>query len=174
VNEAKKESLLKIRENISKVNPSAKVMVAPSVISVDRPEWIEGRRVLVVEDGPTITHGGMSEGAGAYVSKKVAREMVDPRPYAVGSLKEVFERYPHIGKVLPAMGYSEAQVKELEETIGRAACDTVVLATPADLRRKIRIDSPIAKVTYDFDIDLGPVVEGFLRGKINMKNETQS
>jgi predicted GTPase len=170
VNEAGEESLLQIKQNISKTNPSAKVWMAPSVVHVDHPEWIEGRRVLVIEDGPTVTHGGMSEGAGASVSKKVAREMIDPRPYAVGSLKEVFGRYPHIGKVLPAMGYSEAQVKELEETIRRTACDAVVIATPADLRRKIRIDQPVARVTYDFDIDLEPILEEFLQGRIKTKN----
>jgi len=171
VNEGKRESLSRIRENIFLANPKATVMEASSLIDVDHPEWIKDRRVLVIEDGPTITHGGMSEGAGASVSKRVAREMIDPRPYAVGSLKEVFERYPHIGRVLPAMGYSEDQVMELEETIGRTACDAVVIATPTDLRRKIRIDQPVVRVTYDFDIDLEPMVEGFLQGRIKTKNE---
>ena len=89
------------------------------MIHLDHPEWIEDKRVLVIEDGPTITHGGMPYGAGAAASRKLARELVDPRPYAVGSLREVYEKYPHIGHVLPAMGYSEDQVKDLEETIRR-------------------------------------------------------
>ncbi|MDI6761710.1 MAG: GTPase [Thermodesulfobacteriota bacterium] len=169
VNEGREESLSRIRENICRSNPAAKVMEASSLIDVDHPEWIEGRRVLVIEDGPTITHGGMPDGAGASISRRLAQELVDPRPYAVGSLKKVFERYPHIGKVLPAMGYSEDQVQDLEETIRKSVCDAVVIATPADLRRKIRIHQPVARVKYDFDIDLEPVIENFLRGKKKRK-----
>jgi len=162
VNEGKKESLNQIKESISRSNPMAKVMETSSLIEVDHPEWIEGKKVLVIEDGPTLTHGGMPDGAGASISKRLAKELVDPRPYAVGSLKEVFKRYPHIGKVLPAMGYSEAQVLDLEETIRRSDCDTVVIATPTDLTRKMRIDQPAVRVKYDFDIDLQPVIEDFL------------
>lgn len=166
VNEGSKESLEKIRKNISVANPKARVVEAPSVTQLDRPEQIRGKRALVVEDGPTITHGGMPDGAGASASRKFARELVDPRPYAVGSLKEVYERYPHIGNVLPAMGYSEEQIKELEETIQRSVCDAVVIATPADLRRKIRIDQPTVRVSYDFDIDLHPHTEWFVGRKL--------
>ena len=169
VNEGREESLSRIRENISRLNPAAKILEASSLIDVDHPEWIEGRRVLVIEDGPTITHGGMPDGAGASISRRLAQELVDPRPYAVGSLKKVFERYPHIGKVLPAMGYSEDQVQDLEETIRKSVCDAVVIATPTDLRRKIRIGQPVARVKYDFDIDLEPVIEDFLRGKKKRK-----
>jgi len=165
VNEGEPESLLKIRENISLTNPGAAVMEAPSVTHLDRPGWIEGKRVLVIEDGPTITHGGMPYGAGAAISKKLARELVDPRPHAVGSLRKVYERFPHIGNVLPAMGYSDSQIKELEETIRRSECDAVVIATPIDLKRRIRIDQPAVRVTYDFDIDLGPFIERFLKKK---------
>jgi predicted GTPase len=162
VNEGSEESLKKIRENISLANPWAIVLEAPSVTHLDHPERIEGRRVLVIEDGPTITHGGMPFGAGAVASKKLAQELVDPRPYAVGSLREVYEKYPHIGHVLPAMGYSEEQIKDLEETIRRSVCDAVVIATPTDLRRKIRIDQPTVRVLYDFDIDLTPLIDRFL------------
>jgi len=162
VNEGSEESLKKIRENISLANPWAMVLEAPSVTHLDHPERIEGRRVLVIEDGPTITHGGMPFGAGAVASKKLAQELVDPRPYAVGSLREVYKKYPHIGHVLPAMGYSEEQVKDLEETIRRSVCDAVVIATPTDLRRKIRIDQPTVRVLYDFDIDLTPLIDRFL------------
>jgi len=162
VNEGSEESLKKIRENISLANPGAMVLEAPSVTHLDHPERIEGRRVLVIEDGPTITRGGMPFGAGAVASKKLAQELVDPRPYAVGSLREVYKKYPHIGHVLPAMGYSEEQVKDLEETIRRSVCDAVVIATPTDLRRKIRIDQPTVRVLYDFDIDLTPLIDRFL------------
>jgi len=162
VNEGSEESLKKIRENISLANPWAMVLEAPSVTHLDHPERIEGRRVLVIEDGPTITHGGMPFGAGAVASKKLAQELVDPRPYAVGSLREVYKKYPHIGHVLPAMGYSEEQIKDLEETIRRSVCDAVVIATPTDLRRKIRIDQPTVRVLYDFDIDLTPLIDRFL------------
>jgi len=96
----------------------------------------------------------------------LAQELVDPRPYAVGSLRQVYEKYPHIDRVLPAMGYSEEQIRDLEETIRRSVCDAVVIATPTDLRRKIRIDQPTVRVLYDFDIDLTPFVDQFLNRKM--------
>jgi predicted GTPase len=168
VNEGKEESLKKIKKNISITNPKAIVLEAPSVTHLDHPEYIDNKRVLVVEDGPTITHGGMPDGAGASASRKIARELVDPRPYAMGSLKEVYDRYPHIGLVLPAVGYSDEQVKDLEETIRRSPCDAVVIATPMDLRRKIIIDQPTVRVSYDFDIDLNPHIEWFIDGKLRI------
>ena len=162
VNEGSEESLKKIRKNISLMNPTAEVLEAPSVTQLDYPERIQGKRVLVVEDGPTITHGGMPDGAGAAASRKLAAELVDPRPYAAGSLKEAYEKYPHIGRVLPAVGYSELQIKDLEETVRRCVCDAVVIATPMDLRRKIRIDQPVVRVDYDFSVDLQPLIESFV------------
>ncbi|MFB3883994.1 MAG: cyclic 2,3-diphosphoglycerate synthase [Thermodesulfobacteriota bacterium] len=165
VNEGGGESLSLIKKNISMVNPAAKVLEAPSVTHLDHPEKIEGRSVLVIEDGPTITHGGMPSGAGASASIKLARELIDPRPYAVGSLKEVYERYPHIGRVLPAMGYSEEQIKDLEETIRRSVCEAVVIATPIDLGRKVKIEQPVVRVTYDFDVDLASFVEWVMKDK---------
>jgi predicted GTPase len=166
VNEGGEESLKKIRKNISQMNPGAEVLVAPSVTDLDYPEKIIDKRVLVVEDGPTITHGGMSEGAGAVVSKKIARALVDPRPYAVGSLREIYEKYTHIGKVLPAIGYSPEQIKDLEETIQRCVCDAVVIATPMDLRKKIKINQPSVRVNYDFDIDLHRHIDRFVDNKL--------
>jgi predicted GTPase len=166
VNEGSKESLEEIKKSISSMNPGATVLEAPSVIRLDYPERIAGKRVLVIEDGPTITHGGMAEGAGASASRKLARELVDPRPYAVGSLKEVYQNFPHIGRVLPAMGYSEVQMKDLEETIQRSVCDAVVIGTPTDLGRKIRIDRPTVRVNYDFDVDLLPMIDRFLEKRI--------
>jgi predicted GTPase len=168
VNEGKEESLRKIKKNISITNPKAIVLEAPSVTHLDHPEYIDNKRVLVVEDGPTITHGGMPDGAGASASRKIARELVDPRPYAMGSLKEVYDRYPHIGLVLPAVGYSDEQVKDLEETIRRSPCDAVVIATPMDLRRKIIIDQPTVRVSYDFDIDLNLHIEWFIDRKLRI------
>ena len=165
VNEGSEVSLRKIRKNISLFNSEAEVLEAPSVTQLDHPEWIKGRKVLVIEDGPTITHGGMPDGAGASASRKLAGELVDPRPFAVGSMREVYEKYPHIGNVLPAMGYSEEQIKDLEETIRHSGCDVVVIGTPTDLRRKIRIDQPTVRVFYDFDIDLNPLIDRFLKSK---------
>jgi predicted GTPase len=162
VNEASGASLKKIKENISLANPEATVLEASTIIQLDRPAAVEGRRVLVIEDGPTITHGGMPDGAGAVASRKLGAELVDPRPYVVRSLKEVYEKYPHIGLVLPAMGYSEEQIKDLEETIQRCPCDAVVIATPTDLRRKIRIEKPTVRANYDFDVDLSPLIDRFV------------
>ena len=166
VNEGSQESIREIRKNISLMNPGAAVLEAPSVTRLDHPERIADKRVLVIEDGPTITHGGMSDGAGASASRKLARELVDPRPYVMGSLKEVYRNYPHIGRVLPAMGYSEAQVKDLEDTIRRSVCDAVVIATPTDLGRKIRIDQPTVRVDYDFNVNLLPMIDRFIKKRI--------
>ncbi len=166
VNEASEESLKKIHQNISLANPGARVLEASTVTQLDHPEEVEGKRVLVVEDGPTITHGGMPDGAGAAACRKLGAKLVDPRPYVVRSLKEVYEKYPHIGLVLPAMGYSEEQIKDLEETIKRCPCDAVVIATPTDLRRKIRIDRPTVRVDYDFDVDLAAVIDRFLSERV--------
>jgi predicted GTPase len=166
VNEGSEESLKKIRKNISLMNPGVEVLEAPSVTHLDHPERIADKRVLVIEDGPTITHGGMPDGAGAAASRKLASELVDPRPYVVGSLKEVYEKYPHIGQVLPAMGYSEEQIKDLEDTIQRCVCDAVVIATPTDLRKKIRIDQPTVRVHYDFNVDLQPLIDRFVDKKL--------
>jgi len=162
VNESSEESLKKIRKNIALMNPGAKVLEASSVTHLAHPERIVDKKVLVIEDGPTITHGGMPDGAGAAASRKLARELVDPRPYAVRSLKEVYEKYPHIGQVLPAMGYSEEQIKDLGATIDRCVCDAVVIATPTDLRRKIRIDHPSVRVRYDFNVDLHFLIDQFV------------
>ncbi len=162
VNEATEASLKQIKRNIALANPAATVLEASTMTQLDRPEEVEGKRVLVIEDGPTITHGGMPDGAGAVASRKLGAELVDPRPYVVRSLKEVYEKYPHIGRVLPAMGYSDEQIKDLEESIERCPCDEVVIATPTDLRRKIRIEKPTVRVNYDFDVDLSPQIDRFV------------
>jgi len=146
------ENVQKIRENIEKVNPNAIVIEAASPIFVDKPELIKGKRVLVIEDGPTLTHGGMSYGAGYIAAKKFgAKEIVDPRPYAVGSIIETYKKYPHLSNILPAMGYGKKQIKELEETINRADADVVIMGTPVDLRRFMNLNKPAVRVKYELE-----------------------
>ena len=140
---------------------------AVSPIKVDDPSLIRGKRVLVVEDGPTLTHGQMTLGAGTVAARKYgAAECVDPRPYTVGKLSETFEIYPEIGALLPAMGYGDQQIKDLETTINNTECDAVVIGTPIDLNRVINIDKPNTRVYYDLQEigypDLGVVLDEFL------------
>jgi len=143
------EDIAMVRENIRMVNPDAIVIDAASPVSVDDEEIIAGKRVLVVEDGPTLTHGEMKYGAGVVAAEKYgAEDLVDPRPWTVGKLSETFEKYPDIGQILPAMGYGEAQMKDLEATINTVECDAVIIGTPIDLRRVINIDKPSVRVTY--------------------------
>jgi predicted GTPase len=152
-----------VRENIEKVNPDAVVVDGASPIRVDNPEVIKGKRVLVVEDGPTLTHGEMKIGAGVVAARKFgASELVDPRPYTVGRLSETFEIYPGIGKLLPAMGYGEDQLKDLETTINNTDCDAVVIGTPIDLNRLITIKKPNTRVYYDLQEIGEPNLKGVL------------
>ncbi|MBI9037015.1 MAG: hypothetical protein JEY97_02675 [Bacteroidales bacterium] len=147
---ASPEGIQTVRENIEKVNPKAIVIDGASPISVDNPSLINGKKVLVVEDGPTLTHGEMKLGAGTVAAKKFgATELVDPRPFTVGKLSETFKIYPNIGILLPAMGYGEQQLKDLETTINNTECDAVVIGTPIDLNRIIKIDKPNTRVYYD-------------------------
>lgn len=144
------EDIQTVRESIEKVAPKAVVVDGASPIRVDDPSKIKGKRVLVVEDGPTLTHGEMKIGAGVVAARKFgAAELVDPRPYTVGRLTETFEHYPEIGTLLPAMGYGEQQLKDLETTINNTECDAVVIGTPIDLNRIINIKRPSTRVWYD-------------------------
>ncbi len=157
-----------VRENIRAANPTAIVVDAAMPILAQCPEKIRGKRVLVIEDGPTLTHGNMQYGAGVLAAQKHgAAELIDPRPFAVGSIARTFEKYPHIGTLLPAMGYGDEQVAELGETINRSDCDLVIIATPIDLNRLIEISQPTCRVGYELqeigsptlrDI-LGPIIE---------------
>jgi predicted GTPase len=157
VDTADPQKVHEVKENIKSVNPNAKVLEAASPITADNPEAVRGKRVLAIEDGPTVTHGGMSFGAGVVFAKRFgAAELVDPRPYAVGSIRDAFRKYPHLGAVLPALGYGEKQVQELKETIDRTPCDVVVIGTPIDLRRIISINKPTVRVKYELKV-LGPV-----------------
>jgi predicted GTPase len=150
VETAPRENINTLRSNIRDVNPRAQVIEGASPISVEDESLIRGKRVLVVEDGPTLTHGGMAYGAGVIAAQKFgATEVVDPRPWVVNSIAEVFRQYPAIGTLLPAMGYGDDQIKDLEATINRVDCDTVIIGTPVDLRRVIKIDKPSVRVRYE-------------------------
>ncbi|MEN8156340.1 MAG: cyclic 2,3-diphosphoglycerate synthase [Bacteroidota bacterium] len=162
------EGVQVVRESIEKVNPNAIVIDGASPIRVDHPELIKGRRVLVIEDGPTLTHGEMKIGAGVVAARKFgAAELVDPRPFTVGRLSETFEIYPEIGVLLPAMGYGEQQLKDLETTINQTDCDSVVIGTPIDLNRLISIKKPSTRVYYDLqeigEPDIASVLDEFIK-----------
>ncbi|MCL1937920.1 MAG: cyclic 2,3-diphosphoglycerate synthase [Candidatus Azobacteroides sp.] len=150
IDSASLENIQIVRQNITQINPKAQVIDAVSYITVDKPDRIAGKKVLVVEDGPTLTHGEMKIGAGTVAAMKYgAAEQVDPRPYIVGKLQTTFQTYPQIGALLPAMGYGEQQIKDLETTIARTPCDAVVIGTPIDLNRVIHIKQPTVKVNYE-------------------------
>jgi len=167
------EGIQEVRNSINKVNPDAVVIDAASPIKVDDPSLIKGKKVLVVEDGPTLTHGEMKLGAGVVAAQKFgAAELVDPRPYTVGKLSETFNIYPNIGTLLPAMGYGEEQLKDLETTINNTECDAVVIGTPIDLNRIIKITKPNTRVYYDLQEigypDLKGMIDDFVK-KHNLK-----
>lgn len=150
VNTAKPENVKKVEENVMRINKKAIIIKAALEISVEDPKLIEGKKVLCIEDGPTVTHGHMPYGAAYIAAEKYgASEIVDPRPYAVGSIKKAFEEYKHLQKVLPALGYGERQMKELEEVIRKADCDLVLIGTPVDLTRVLKVDKPVVRVSYE-------------------------
>jgi len=170
VDTADPKNVEKVKENVRKVNPNARILDAASPITADKPELIKGKRVLVIEDGPTITHGNMPYGAAAILSRRLGGEIVNPKPYAMGSIRETYEKYTHIENVLPAIGYGGKQILDLKETIDRTPCDVVVIGTPIDLRRIITINKPTVRVKYELQIlsptSLEQVLEEFLqRGK---------
>ena len=152
-----------VRQNIQNVNSNAVVIEGASPITVENSSLIENKKVLVVEDGPTLTHGGMKIGAGMVAAEKFgAADIVDPRPYLVGKLKETFDQYPGIGTLLPAMGYGKEQIKDLETTINNTECDVVIIGTPIDLRRIIDINKPSVRVTYDLQETGSPTITDIL------------
>ncbi len=152
VNTAPPSGVDTVRQNIAQHNPQATVIEAACRVSVEDPESIKGKHVLVVEDGPTLTHGEMQYGAGVVAARQYwAAERVDPRPHAIGSIRQTFEKFPHLRDLLPAMGYSETQRHELEETINRTPCDLVLLATPVDLRRILKLNKPCVRVGYEVE-----------------------
>jgi predicted GTPase len=164
VDSASKEGIAAVEENIKQVNPSATIIKANSKITIDNPEIIKGKRVLVVEDGPTLTHGEMKLGAGTVAAQRFgAAEIVDPRPYLVGKLQDTFKIYPNIGHLLPAMGYGEQQLRDLEATINKTDCDAVIIGTPIDLSRVININKPCTRVHYELDEITSPNLHDILQ-----------
>jgi len=156
----------RVRQSIEEINPKAVVVEAVSPIFVDQPEIIRGKRVLVIEDGPTLTHGEMRFGAGVVAARKFgAAEIIDPRPYLQGSLQDTFRKYPNIGHLLPAMGYGEHQVRDLEATINATDCDAVIIATPIDLRKLVSINKPATRVTYELQEIGQPTLQDILQEK---------
>jgi len=164
VDSAKPEDVEVVKRNAQSVNPDAVVVEAGSPITLADQEPIRNRKVLVIEDGPSVTHGGMVTGAATIAAQRFgASEIVDPHPYAVGSIKTTFKKYPHIGRMLPAMGYGAKQIKELEETINAVPCDVVVSGTPVDLGRVLKVNKPVAHVRYELDEIGHPNLEDVLR-----------
>jgi predicted GTPase len=164
VDSADPQAVLALRENIRKVNKKAHIMEAASPVEAEQSELIAGKRVLVIEDGPTLTHGEMKFGAGTVAAKKFgAREIIDPRPYCTGEIQKTFESYPGIGTLLPAMGYSDKQVKDLEETINKVPCDTVIIGTPINLKRIIKMNKPAVRVFYELEELGSPNLASLLR-----------
>jgi len=163
---AKVDGIVSIEASTHELNPSASILKADSVVRLDRPEIVAGKAVLVVEDGPTLTHGGMKFGAGVVAAHQAgASVIVDPRPYVTGTIAEVFDKYD-VGPVLPAEGYSNDQLAELEQAIAATPCDAIVIGTPMDLRHVIRLDKPVARVSYELRELDGSGLEDALGGAI--------
>ena len=170
IDSADSDGIAEVRENIEAYNPDAVVVDAASPLGADFPEKIKGKKVLVVEDGPTLTHGEMTYGAGVVAAQKYgAAELVDPRPYTVKSITATYNKYPGIGILLPAMGYGDQQVKDLETTINKVKCDVVIIATPIDLSRIVKINKPTVRISYDLQEigtpNLTNVLGDFFNGK---------
>jgi len=162
VDQAVATDVATVRENLATLNPKASITEAALTIAVDGAEALGGRRALVIEDGPTITHGGMPYGAGLRAAQQRGAVPVDPRPWAVGSIREAYRQYPHIGPVLPALGYGEEQLGELAATVAAVPSDVIIVASPVDLRRLLSFDRPSCRVTYEFEALRGPGVEELL------------
>jgi predicted GTPase len=166
VDTANPEDVITVRNNLFELNPNAAVIEGASPLFVDDPDAIRGKRVLVVEDGPTLTHGEMAYGAGFVAARRFgAGEIVDPRPFAVGSIQETFEKYPDTGMILPAMGYGDQMMRDLEETINKADVDLVISGTPIDLTRIIQINKPIQRVRYELQEIGEPTLDTILKNK---------
>jgi predicted GTPase len=159
VSRARREGVERVLRNVREVNPKAKIVLADMEVFVDRPELVKGRRVAVVEDSPSVTHGGLPYGAGYVAAEKYgASEVVDPKPYAVGIVKELLQVYPHIGPVIPSVGYNTQHIRDLEVTIDRMDVDVVVLGTPVDLTRIINIRKPVVRVYWELKVLEGPTI----------------
>jgi predicted GTPase len=167
VDSAEPEKVEAVRKTIKAHNPTASIILADSAVSVTVPGQVKGKRVLVVEDGPTLTHGEMSYGAGVIAARRFgAASLADPRPYLKGTLVNTFQSYPHIGTLLPAMGYSTAQIRDLEDTINACPCDLVLSATPIDLTAIVKVDKPVVRVRYSYQDNSSPTLEDVIRNKL--------
>jgi predicted GTPase len=166
IDSAASEDVAKVRDQVRSVNSKARIVEAMSPITLSNGHNLAGQRVLVVEDGPTLTHGDMPIGAGVVIARRQgAAELIDPRPYAVGSIAETYVKYPHMGPLLPAMGYGEAQIRELEETINASPADVLLVATPIDLTRLVRVRVPAVRATYELSEVGDSTIEDALRDK---------
>jgi predicted GTPase len=164
VDSAVPENVEKVRKAIEKNNPRAQIVLADSELTGENADQIKGKRVLVVEDGPTLTHGEMAYGAGVIAARRFgAAQLVDPRPYLVGKIKDTFAKYPDIGTVLPAMGYSPQQIKDLEDTINKTNCDMVISATPIDLMQLVSINKPCVRIRYEYKDNSEPTLETIIK-----------
>jgi predicted GTPase len=166
INVAEQKNIQLVEANLKMLNPTAVVIKASSEVTVDKPDLVRGKRVLVIEDGPTVTHGDMSYGVG-YVAAKTfhAKEIVDPRKYAVGIVKDIFAKYTHVREVLPTVGYGHQQIRDMEATIAKVDCDTIMIATPADIRRIIKFPKPTARVGYELKEQTKPGIADILHSK---------
>ena len=164
VNTADPANVRKVRDNVRRINPDAVIMNTNMVITVEDQKSLRGKKVLVIEDGPTVTHGEMKYGAATIKAKEMGAEIVDPRPYVTGTIKDIYRLWPHLGKVLPAVGYSDNQIRELEAAINAVPCDLVLMGTPTDLRRYMKVDKPVLRVKYEFqEIEPGSLEAEVLR-----------
>ncbi len=162
MNSAKIEDVLKVEKNLQDLNPDAKKIFTNSVVSLENSYNLNGKKVIVVEDGPTLTHGGMSYGAGYVAAKNKGAVIIDPKPYLTGTLIEIFKEFPQIKEIVPAMGYNDQQIKAMEETLNKSKCDLIVNGSPIDLAKLINCNKPIVRVTYDIEAVSSPTIEEVL------------
>jgi len=174
VNIAARKAVEQVISSCRKLNPRALIVKTNSIATLDKPELVRRKRVLVVEDGPSVTHGGLSEGAGAVAARGVRGILVDPRAKSVGSIRKAYSRFPRLGKVIPALGYSAEQLKELEKSINGVSCDAVVLGTPSDLTRMIHIRRPVARVQFEASEVGGHKLAALIRGNSRLRNAAPS
>lgn len=169
IDSAKPENIEIVLKHVEELNPKATIIKASSPITADKPELLKGRKVLAIEDGPTVTHGDMGYGAAYLIAKKLGGILIDPKPYAVGSIAETYKKYPHLQHVLPAMGYSEKQIDELRKTIEKAPCDVVANGTPADIASLMKLSKPSVRITYELDENVDSILENLLKRVLKSK-----
>ena len=163
VNTAEKENIETVRRNVKNINPNSKIIDGISSVFVENSELISDKRVLVIEDGPTVTHGGMPYGAGTVAAEDAGvEEIIDPRPFAMGSIKKTFEKYTHLTNVLPAIGYGKKQIKELEDTINKTDAEVVISGTPIDITRVLKSSKPIVRIRYSVGEETSKELEGLI------------